>query len=83
VSTAEQTYEAIHRLARTIPGLKLPGERELSERYGVGRQHIRRVLTRLADEGVVERRQGSGTYAASERTQTIRRVGLWVDRRLP
>jgi DNA-binding LacI/PurR family transcriptional regulator len=82
VSTAEQTYEAIHRLARTIPGLKLPGERELSERYGVGRQHIRRVLTRLADEGLVERRQGSGTYAASERTQTIRRVGLWVDRRL-
>jgi hypothetical protein len=43
---------------------------------------IRRVLTRLADEGLGERRQDSGTYAASERTQTIRRVGLWVDRRL-
>lgn len=82
MSTPEQTYEAIHRLARTMPGRKLPGERELAEQYAVGRQLIRRVLERLATDGVVERRQGSGTYAAPERTQTLRRVGLWVDRRL-
>lgn len=79
---AQQTYEAIHRLARANPGRKLPGERELAERYSVGRQQVRRVLARLASEGVVERRQGSGTYAAMLEPGTLRRVGLWVDRRL-
>ncbi len=40
------------------------------------------MLARLAGEGVVERRQGSGTYAALLEPGTLRRVGLWVDRRL-
>ena len=81
MSTPEQTHEAIHRLARAMPGRKLPGERELAEQYGVSRQQVRRVLTRLADEGVLERRQGSGTYAMMLEAG-MRRVGLWVDRRI-
>ncbi len=82
MSTADQTHEAIQRLARTTPGLKLPGERELAEQYGVSRQQVRRVLARLATEGVVERRQGSGTYAAMFKPETMRRLGLWIDKRL-
>jgi DNA-binding LacI/PurR family transcriptional regulator len=82
VSTPDQTHEAIQRLARAIPGLKLPGERELAEQYGVSRQQIRRVLARLSFEGVVERRQGSGTYAAKFKPESMRRIGLWVDKRL-
>ncbi len=82
MSTADQTHEAIQRLARAIPGLKLPGERELAEKYEVSRQHIRRVLARLAAEGVIERRQGSGTYAALLKPETMRRIGLWIDKRL-
>jgi DNA-binding LacI/PurR family transcriptional regulator len=65
-----------------MPGRKLPGERELAEKYTVSRQQIRHVLARLATEGVVERRQGSGTYAAMLEPETMRRVGLWVDKRL-
>ena len=65
-----------------MPGRKLPGERELAEQYAVSRQQVRHVLARLATEGIVERRQGSGTYAAMFKPETMRRVGLWVDKRL-
>jgi DNA-binding LacI/PurR family transcriptional regulator len=65
-----------------MPGLKLPGERELAEQYGISRQQVRRVLAHLATEGVVERRQGSGTYAAKFKPETMRRIGLWIDKRL-
>ncbi len=65
-----------------MPGRKLPGERELAERFGTSRQQVRRVLARLAVEGMVERRQGSGTFATLHETGSMRRIGLWVDRRL-
>jgi DNA-binding FadR family transcriptional regulator len=42
---------------------KLPTERMLSERLGIGRRAIRRALEVLEAEGRVWRRQGSGTYA--------------------
>ncbi|MQB34198.1 FadR/GntR family transcriptional regulator [Rhizobium rhizogenes] len=41
---------------------RLPTERVLSEMFGVGRRAIRRALEVLEAEGVVWRRQGSGTY---------------------
>ncbi|HEX4212296.1 MAG TPA: GNAT family N-acetyltransferase [Candidatus Dormibacteraeota bacterium] len=43
----------------------LPPERELAESNGVSRQTVRQALQRLAAEGLVYRRQGSGTYVAS------------------
>jgi DNA-binding LacI/PurR family transcriptional regulator len=82
VSTSDQTYEAVHRLVRAMRGRKLPGERELAERFGTSRQQVRRVLARLAVEGMVERRQGSGTFATMHDAGSMRRIGLWVDRRL-
>ena len=44
-------------------GRRLPTEAELSERFSVSRQTVRRALQLLAEEGVVQSRQGSGTYA--------------------
>jgi GntR family transcriptional regulator, transcriptional repressor for pyruvate dehydrogenase complex len=44
-------------------GGKLPTERVLSERLGVGRRDLRRALEVLEAEGRIWRRQGSGTYA--------------------
>ncbi|WP_158090124.1 FadR/GntR family transcriptional regulator [Kiloniella majae] len=44
------------------PGDKLPPERTLTARLGVGRSTIREALTRWEALGMVERRQGSGTY---------------------
>lgn len=41
---------------------RLPAERHLATTYGVSRGTIRAALTRLADDGLVEIRSGSGTY---------------------
>ncbi|MBD3243436.1 MAG: GntR family transcriptional regulator [Chitinivibrionales bacterium] len=49
---------------RTAPnGAKLPYDRELAESFGVSAMTIRRTLSRLAAEGVVERIKGKGTFA--------------------
>ncbi|WP_315918227.1 FadR/GntR family transcriptional regulator [Mesorhizobium sp. SP-1A] len=44
------------------PGEKLPTERILAERLRVSRSTVREALTRWEGLGLVERRQGSGTY---------------------
>jgi DNA-binding FadR family transcriptional regulator len=41
---------------------RLPPERHMAETYRVARGTIREALNRLADEGLVEIRPGSGTY---------------------
>ena len=45
-----------------VAGHKLPPEPELAELYGVSRVTIRKTLTQLANEGLVERRKGKGTF---------------------
>lgn len=49
---------------RPAPGQRLPGEEALAELYGVSRVTVRRALQSLADEGLIERRQGQGTFVA-------------------
>jgi len=44
------------------PGAKLPTQRLLAEEHGVSDILIRRALEILRNEGLVESRQGSGTY---------------------
>lgn len=45
-------------------GDKLPGERELAERLGIGRSALRPLLEALENEGALERRPQSGTFLA-------------------
>lgn len=46
------------------PGERLPPERELAAQLGVSRSSLREGLRRLSDLGIIESRQGSGTYRA-------------------
>ncbi|CAH1652623.1 MULTISPECIES: GntR family transcriptional regulator [unclassified Chelatococcus] len=44
------------------PQSRLPSEPALAEQHGVSRVTVRRALDKLADEGLIERRPGSGTF---------------------
>ena len=46
------------------PGALMPSEAELVARFGVSRMTINRALRELQAEGLVERSQGVGTFAA-------------------
>lgn len=48
------------------PHQVLPAERELMDLYGVSRITIRRALSDMANEGLVYRKVGRGTYVAAE-----------------
>jgi DNA-binding FadR family transcriptional regulator len=64
ISFADQVYAQLQRLIQRgeYPiNSRLPPEQELSQRFGVSRPVIRQALRRLALEGVVESRKGSGT----------------------
>jgi GntR family transcriptional regulator len=63
-------YEQIASLLREEIGSglyeptgKLPSEAELCTRFSVSRVTVRLALAKLNDQGVVERKQGKGTYA--------------------
>jgi GntR family transcriptional regulator, histidine utilization repressor len=45
-------------------GVRLPSERELVQAFGCARMTVQRALRELGEEGLIERRQGSGSYVA-------------------
>lgn len=47
------------------PGERLPSEARLADELGVNRLTVRRAIEELARAGVVESRQGSGTYVSA------------------
>lgn len=47
-------------------GMRLPPERELAARLGVARETLRRTLRELQHEGILERRQGAGTFVSGQ-----------------
>lgn len=70
----EQIAGAIRR--RELPaGTALPSERHLSAELGLSRMTVRRAFEELAAEGLVDQRQGSGTYVRGRPVeQTFDRV---------
>ncbi|MCC2595829.1 FadR family transcriptional regulator [Pusillimonas sp. MFBS29] len=52
------------RSGRMPVGVKLPGERELSERFATSRGSVRRVLAALRSAGWITQAVGSGTFVA-------------------
>src|SRR5215218_9127611 len=60
VRLADAIQDAAHQ-DELSPGQRLPAERVLAEHLGVSRGTVVAAYQELADRGMVERRQGSGT----------------------
>jgi DNA-binding FadR family transcriptional regulator len=64
--------QAVGRLRQQITsgaweiGARIPAEPELAELIGVGRNTVREAVQSLVHAGMLERRQGSGTYVLSD-----------------
>ncbi len=52
-------------------GEAMPPERKIAERYRVSRVTVRRALRQIGEEGLIEQRQGSGTYVSSRLRQPL------------
>jgi GntR family transcriptional regulator len=52
------------RIASLIPGTRLPSEPQLAKEFAVSRFTVARAVEQLTDEGLITRRQGSGTFVA-------------------
>lgn len=57
---------------RLVPGFKLPGERQSALFFGVSRNTVARAYAKLAIEGLVQPRQGAGTYVAARQSRPSR-----------
>lgn len=53
----------------------LPGELALMSRFGVARVTVRRALSQLAQEGLIQREPGRGTRPISARTREVQMQG--------
>lgn len=61
---------------RYKPGAALPTEDDLARDYRVSRVTVRRALGELATAGLIERRQGSGTFVRARPAADGRPLGL-------
>ncbi|GAK31624.1 GntR family transcriptional regulator [Weissella oryzae SG25] len=68
ISIHDEIREAIDA-GRWAPGDKIPAERELAEQFDVSRMTLRQAIMLLVEEGVLDRRVGSGTYVAEQKVQ--------------
>jgi GntR family transcriptional repressor for pyruvate dehydrogenase complex len=62
---AEVAFEAMHKLIREgswAPRMRLPAEAELARDFNMSRPVIRQALSRLRGMGLIQSRQGSGSF---------------------
>jgi GntR family transcriptional regulator, galactonate operon transcriptional repressor len=83
---SERVLQEIQRLIAEeyrTPGLRLPKESELAERFQVSRIVIREAMKILEDRGVVEVRAGRGTLTAAPNPDRVKESLLWLFREQP
>lgn len=80
ISVKEQVLQQLKQYIVSgvaLPGEKLPSERELAERLGIGRTSVREALKVLEAIGLVESRIGDGTFITTNIGANIgRTIGL-------
>lgn len=64
-------------VGRFEPGYRLPSERNLASELGVGRSVVREALKSLTLLGIVEVRQGDGTFLRSTESELLPSVIEW------
>ncbi|TDN63570.1 GntR family transcriptional regulator [Paraburkholderia sp. BL10I2N1] len=74
----KQIYEQVSgqiradiRSGQFAPESRLPSERELAARFGVGRPAVREAIGALQNEGLVITRRNSGTYVCADALQRL------------
>jgi GntR family transcriptional regulator, transcriptional repressor for pyruvate dehydrogenase complex len=62
---------ALIRDGRWAPGDQIPPERELAERFRVSRTSVREALRALEMQGIIDSRQGGGTFVRTADTEML------------
>ncbi len=82
----EIVEQIIDLISRSVlkPGERLPSEKELCLRFGVGRTTIREALRSMAVMGILDGRVGEGTFVSPDSRKYLEKVlqwGLLIDRK--
>ncbi|WP_160938740.1 FadR/GntR family transcriptional regulator [Teichococcus coralli] len=72
-AAAAQLGEAI-RQGRFTPGDRLPGEQQLAGEFGVSRPVVREAISRLQQEGLVEKQHGRGAFVTDPARSGVFRI---------
>ncbi|MBA1147870.1 FadR family transcriptional regulator [Ectothiorhodospiraceae bacterium WFHF3C12] len=67
VAAVTEQMQTQIREGHWTPGHRIPTETQLAESFGVGRNTVREAVRALAHDGLLEVRQGSGTYVKAVR----------------
>ena len=82
---SDQVFEQLRDLVfrgELKPGERLVAERELAQVFGVSRPTVREAINKLVTMGLVEHRQGQGTFVRSlESTREHNPLAAIIDRR--
>ena len=85
-SSSPLYHQLMQRLAEDIErgtypvGSKIPPEHQLEELYNVSRVTVRRALSELTAEGLLERKQGKGTFVSTPRiSQDLKSIHSFHD----
>lgn len=78
--SVELTRKLVDHLVRDgqlQPGDRLPSERQLAEMLGIGRAAVREALKSLAFLGLIEVRQGAGSYVREPDSELLPQIIEW------
>src|SRR5271154_5779251 len=67
------------REKKLAPGDALPAERDLADQFEVSRITVRKALDSLVGEGLLNRRQGTGTFVAARVEKSFSKLSSFTE----